>query len=102
MAEEKLLNKVPVVEIHQLKKKIDINPFFNGLSSVKTKIVKNPRRFKVLRVSKLLGLGPSVIRESQVDVQRLTDFLDLYQDDLPSSQLFSSEFQRWKIMVQDV
>ena len=39
-------NKVPVVEIHQPKKKRDINPFFRPyvLSSVKIKIVKNPWR----------------------------------------------------------
>ena len=30
-----------------------------------------------------------------------TDLVDLYKDDLPSPQLFSSEFQRWKIMVQN-
>ena len=44
MAEEKLLNKVPVVEIHQPKKNRDINPFFRPyvLSTVKIKIVKNP------------------------------------------------------------
>ena len=50
MAEEKLLNKVPVVEIHQPKKNRDINPFFRPyvLSSVKIKIVKNPWRFKIL------------------------------------------------------
>ena len=44
MAEEKLLNKVPMVEIHQPKKNRDINPFFRpyDLSSVKIKIVKNP------------------------------------------------------------
>ena len=35
------------------------------------------------------------------NVQQLTDLVDLYQDDLPSPQLFSAEFQRWKIMVQD-
>ena len=34
-------------------------------------------------------------------VQQLTDLVDLYKDDLPSPQLFSSEFQRWKIMVQN-
>ena len=56
---------------------------------------------QVLRVSKLLGLVASVIKESQVNVQQLTDLVDRYQDDLPSPQLFSSEFQRWKIMVQD-
>ena len=39
----------------------------------------------------LLGLVPSVIRESQVNVQQLTDLVVLYQDDLPSPQLFSSE-----------
>ena len=46
MAEEKLLNKVPVVEIHQPKKNRDVNPFFRPyvLSSVKIKIVKNPWR----------------------------------------------------------
>ena len=46
MAEEKLLNKVPMVEIHQPKKNRDINPFFRPyvLSSVKIKIVKNPWR----------------------------------------------------------
>ena len=54
-----------------------------------------------LRVSKLLGLVPSVIQESRVTAQQLTDLVDLYKDDLPSPQLFSSEFQRWKIMVQN-
>ena len=50
MGEEKLLNKVPVVEIHQPKKNRDINPFFrpNVLFSVKIKIVKNPWRFKII------------------------------------------------------
>ena len=52
-------------------------------------------------VSKLLELVPCVIKESQLNVQQLTDLVDLYQDDLPSPQLFSSKFQRWKIMVQD-
>ena len=74
-----------MVEIHQTKKNRNINQF-SGLT---------------LRVSKLLGLVSSVIKESQVNVQQLTDLLDFYQDDLPSPQLFSSEFQRWKIMVQD-
>ena len=45
-----------------------------------------------LRVSKLLGLAAWA---------QLTDLVDLYKDDLPSPQLFSSEFQRWKIMVQN-
>ena len=54
-----------------------------------------------LRVSKLLGLVPSVIQESRVTAQQLTGLVDLYKDDLPSPQLFSSEFQRWKIMVQN-
>ena len=54
-----------------------------------------------LRVSKLLGLVPSVIQESRVTAQQLTDLVDLYKDDLPSPQLFSSEFQRRKIMVQN-
>ena len=54
-----------------------------------------------LRVSKLLGLVPSVIQESWVTAQQLTGLVDLYKDDLPSPQLFSSEFQRWKIMVQN-
>ncbi|KAM7430177.1 hypothetical protein ABFA07_019069 [Porites harrisoni] len=54
-----------------------------------------------LRVSKLLGLVPSVIQESRVTAQQLTDLVDLYKDDLPSPQLFSSEFRRWKIMVQN-
>ena len=46
MAEEKLLDKVPVVEIHQPKKNRDINPFFRPyvLSTAKIKIVKNPWR----------------------------------------------------------
>ena len=50
IAEEKLLNKVPVVEIHQPKKNGDINPFFRPyvLSSVKITIVKNPWWFKIL------------------------------------------------------
>ena len=50
MAGEKLLNKVPVVEINQPKKNRDINSFFRPyvLSSVKIEIVKNPWRFKIL------------------------------------------------------
>ena len=44
MAEEKLLNKVHVVEIHQPKKNRDINPFFRPyvLSSVKIKNCQEP------------------------------------------------------------
>ena len=53
-----------------------------------------------MRVSKLLGLMSSVIQESQITAQQLTDLVDLYQDDLPSPQLFFAEFQRWKIKVQ--
>lgn len=53
-----------------------------------------------MRVSKLLGLVPSVIQESQITAQQLTDLVDLYKDDLPSPQLFFAEFQRWKIKVQ--
>lgn len=49
------------------------------------------------RVRKLLGLVPS---KSQVTVQQLTDLVFLYKDDLRSPQLFSAEFQRWKIKVQ--
>ena len=47
MAEEKLLNKVSVVEIHQPKKIRDINPFFRPyvLSSVKIKIACDPDDF---------------------------------------------------------
>ena len=57
MAEEKLLNKVSVVEIHQLKKNRDINPFFSPcvLSSVKIKIFKNPWRFKILMTFHFYG-----------------------------------------------
>lgn len=53
-----------------------------------------------MRVSKLLGLVPSVIQESQITAQQLNDLVDLYKDDLPSPQLFFAEFQRWKIKVQ--
>ena len=53
-----------------------------------------------MRVSKLLGLVPSVIQESQITAQQLTDLVDLYKDDLPSLQLFFAEFERWKIKVQ--
>ena len=53
-----------------------------------------------MRVSKLFGLVPSVIQESQITAQQLTDLVDLYKDDLPSPQLFFAEFQRWKIKVQ--
>ena len=42
----------------------------------------------------LLGLVPSVIRDSQVNVQQPTDLVVLYQDDLPSPQLFSSKCER--------
>ena len=52
-----------------------------------------------MRVSKLLGLVPSVIQESQITAQ-LTDLVDLYKDDLPSPQLFFAEFERWKMKVQ--
>ena len=34
-----------------------------------------------MRVSKLLGLVPSVIQESQITAQQLTDLVDLYKDD---------------------
>ena len=50
-----------------------------------------------MRVSKLLGLVPSVIQESQITAQQLTDLGDLYKDDLPSPQLFFAEFERWKM-----
>ena len=53
-----------------------------------------------MRVSKLLGLVPSVIQESQITAQQLTDLVDLYKDDLPSPQLFFAEFERWKMKVQ--
>ena len=84
MAEEKLLNKVPVVEIHQTKKNRDINPFFRPyvLSSV---LVKNPWRFKILMTFHFCGKTASARKSHKV----------------PSPQLFSAEFQRWKIMVQD-
>ena len=54
-----------------------------------------------MRVSKLLGLVPSVIQESQITAQQLTDLGDLYKDDLPSPQLFFAEFECWKMKVQD-
>ena len=53
-----------------------------------------------MRVSKLLGLVPSVIQESQITAQQLNDLIDLYKDDLPSPQLFFVEFQLCKIKVQ--
>ena len=53
-----------------------------------------------MRVSKLLGLVPSVIQESQITNHELTDLVDLYKDDLPSPQPFFAEFERWKIKVQ--
>jgi len=54
-----------------------------------------------VRVSKLLGLVPSVIQESQITTQQLTDLVDQYKDDLPSRQPFScAEFERWKMKVQ--
>ena len=53
-----------------------------------------------MRVSKLLGLVPSVLQESQITAQQLTDLVDLYKDDLPSPQLFFAEFERWKMKVQ--
>ena len=53
-----------------------------------------------MRVSKLLGLVPSVIQESQITAQQLTDLVDLYKDDLPLPQLFFAEFERWKMKVQ--
>ena len=53
-----------------------------------------------MRVSKLLGLVPSVSQESQITAQQLTDLVDQYKDDLPSRQLFFAEFERWKMKVQ--
>ena len=57
-----------------------------------------------MRVSKLLGLVPSVIQESQITTQQLTDLVDLYKDYLsdylPSPQLFFAEFERRKMKVQ--
>ena len=53
-----------------------------------------------MRVSKLLGLVQVVIQESQITAEQLTDLVDLYKDDLPSSQLFFAEFERWKIKMQ--
>ena len=53
-----------------------------------------------MRVSKLLGLVPSVIQENQITAQQLTDLLDLYKDDLPLPQPFFAEFERWKMKVQ--
>ena len=44
-----------------------------------------------------LGLVPSVIQESQITAEQLTDLGDLYKDDLPSLQLFFAEFERWKM-----
>ena len=52
-----------------------------------------------MRFSKLLGLVPWVIQESQITAQQLTDLVDLYKDDLPSPQLFFAEFERWKMKV---
>ena len=53
-----------------------------------------------MRVSKLLGLVPSVIQESQITARQLTGLVDLYKDDLPSPQLFFVDFERWKMQVQ--
>ena len=53
-----------------------------------------------MRVNKLLGLVPSVIQQSQITAQQLTDLVDLYKDDLPSPQLFFAEFEDWKMKVQ--
>ena len=55
-----------------------------------------------MRVSKLLGLVPSLIQESQITAQQLTDLVDLYKDDLPSPELFFAEFERWKMKVQAI
>ena len=52
------------------------------------------------RVSKLLGLVPSVTQESQINAQQLTNLVDQYKDYLPSRQLFFAEFERWKMKVQ--
>ena len=53
-----------------------------------------------MKVSKLLGLVPSVIQESQITAQQLTDLVVLYKDDLSSPQLFFAEFERWKMKMQ--
>ena len=53
-----------------------------------------------MRVSKLLGLVPFVIQESQITAQQLTDLVDQYKDDLPSRQLFFAEFEHRKMKVQ--
>ena len=50
------------------------------------------------RVSKLLGLVSSVIQESQITAQQLTDLVDLYKDDLLSPTF--AEFEPWKMKVQ--
>ena len=46
-----------------------------------------------LTASQLLGLVPSVICSSEVDV---SNALQLYCNDLPSPELFNQEFIRWK------
>ena len=43
---------------------------------------------------------PSVIQESQITAQQLTDLVDRYKDDLPSPQLLFAKFERWKVKVQ--
>lgn len=53
-----------------------------------------------VKATQLLGLVPSVIQQMQVTEQNLRDVLDLYQDDLPSPQLFPAEFRRWKARIQ--
>ena len=44
--------------------------------------------------SKLLGLVPSIICERDMD---MTEVVQLYSNDMPSSELFMQEHTRWKI-----
>ncbi|KAK3735537.1 hypothetical protein QZH41_005014 [Actinostola sp. cb2023] len=55
-----------------------------------------------VKATQLLGLVPSVIQQMQVTEQELRDVLELYQDDLPSPQLFPAEFRRWKVRSQSI
>ena len=59
MEEEKLLNKVPVVEIHQPKKNRDINPFFRPFSASSLKAC-DPDDFPNLHMFLKIAATPPV------------------------------------------
>ena len=62
-------------------------------------ILQLGERFDAVTVqaSRLLALVPSIMNKNQTKSQGLQGDIDMYRDDLPSSQLFLPEFRRWRI-----